>query len=95
MKINIFNKLRKYEKYLFTAYKGDYVRGMTRTEVDELSVIGGELGIVYKHGGCPICLLKFIKKVAKPYFEQKDRLEEKAKEKIKEEIKEEIKDENG
>ena len=77
MKINIYNKLRKYEKYLYTAYKADYIRSLTTKEVDDLIAIGNELGISYNHRGCPVCLLKFIKQVAKPYYEQKDKFDAK------------------
>lgn len=84
MKITIYNKLRKFDRYLFTSYYSDYVRGLTSREVQELSEIGNEVGIPYKHNGCPKCLLNFIKKLAKPYFEQQKKLEEKKKQKQEE-----------
>jgi len=75
MKIGTFNKLGKYESYLTTAYKADYVRGLTSTQINELIEVGNTLGIKYKHNGCPKCVLEFIKKLASPYFEQKDKNE--------------------
>lgn len=81
MKMNLFYKLRKYESYLYTAYKADYIRSLTAPQVKELSEIGGEIGIPYQHNGCPKCVLNFIKKLAKPYFEQKEELDKKKKDK--------------
>ena len=81
MKITIYNKLKKYEHYLYTAHKADYIRGLTSKQVDDLINAGAELDIAYKHNGCPKCLLTFVKKLAKPYFEQKEKLEQKKKDK--------------
>ena len=81
MKITIYNKLRKFDNYLYTAKYGDYIRSLTMPQVNELTGIGKELGIDYKHNGCPKCMLNFLKKLAVPYFEQKEKLEEKKKDK--------------
>lgn len=81
MNIAIYNKLKKYEHYLYTAYKADYIRGLTIKQVEDLIVAGNQLGINYKHNGCPKCLLNFIKKLAKPFFEQQEKLEKKKKDK--------------
>lgn len=81
MKITIYNKLRKYEHYLYTAYKANYIRSLNIKQVDDLISAGAELGISYKHNGCPKCLLDFIKKLAKPYYEQQEKLEQKKKDK--------------
>lgn len=77
MKISTYYKLRKYEKHLTTAYKSNYIYGITSKETEELIEIGKELGIIYKNNHCPKCKLNFLKKLAKPYFEQKTKLEEK------------------
>jgi len=77
MKITAFNKLRKYEDYLTTAIKGNYIRSLTNTQIEELIAIGDEVGIKYKNNHCPKCALDFVKKLATPYFEQKTKLEEK------------------
>lgn len=79
MKITVYNQLKKYEMYLTTAYYSNYMRGISITDVEKLTAIGNELGIAFKYNHCPKCLLEFIKKLAKPYFEQKVKLEEKAK----------------
>lgn len=84
MKITIYNKLRKYENYLYTAHYADYIRGLTAPQVQELSEIGGELGMPYKHNGCPKCMLNFMKRLAIPYFEQQKKLEENKKDKSNE-----------
>ena len=81
MKITIYNKLKKYEGYLQTAKYGNFIRGLNCKQVQELSDIGNEIGIPYKHNGCPKCMLDFIKKLAEPYFKQKDNLEQKRKDK--------------
>lgn len=81
MKITIFNKLRKFEHNLYTADRLNFTRSLTMPQVSELTEIGKELGLEYKHKGCPKCLLNFLKKLAVPYFEQKQKLEDKKKEK--------------
>lgn len=81
MKITIYNKLRKYEQYLHTAQYGNYIRSLTNVQVEELIAIGKELGIEHKNNHCPACTLAFIKKLAVPYFEQKQKLENKKEEK--------------
>lgn len=77
MKITVYNKLKKYESYLTTAYKADYIRGLTNVQLDELIALGAEVGIMFKNNHCPKCTLGFIKRLAVPYFEQKEKLEEK------------------
>lgn len=72
-----YYKLRKYESYLTTATKADYIRALTNTQLEELIIIGEELGIIYKNNHCPKCALQFVKKLAVPYFEQKTKLEKK------------------
>lgn len=72
MRMDIFYNLRKYEKYLTTAHDADYIRALNMKEVKELTEIGAELGIAYKHNNCPKCLLKFVKQLADKYFEQKN-----------------------
>lgn len=81
MKITVYNKLRKYESYLITAHEGNYIRSLTNTQVEELISIGKEIGILYKNNHCPKCALDFVKKLAIPYFEQKEKLELKKQEK--------------
>lgn len=81
MKITVYNKLRKYESYLTTAVKGNYIRSLTNTQVEELIGIGKEIGIEHKNNHCPTCTLAFMKKLAIPYFEQKQKLENKKEEK--------------
>lgn len=72
MRMNIFYNLRKYEKYLITAHDADYIRALTMNDIKELTEIGAELGIIYKHKNCNTCLLKFVKRLADKYFEQKN-----------------------
>lgn len=89
MKMPTYYRLRKYEDYLTTAYKANYIRSLTNKEVDELIDIGNELGIYYKNNHCGKCLLEFIKRLATPYFEQQKKLEVKKCLKDKESTKEE------
>lgn len=91
MKITIFNKLKKYESYLYTAHNGNFIRSLTNSQVEDLIKIGEELGIIYKNNHCPKCALDFVKKLAAPYYEQKKKLEEKKK---SEDKKKENKNEN-
>lgn len=75
MKITTFNKLKKYESYLYTAKYANYTRGLTNAQVEDLIVAGNDINIKYKNSHCPVCLLKFIKQLAEPYFEQKEKME--------------------
>lgn len=74
MKIQTFWKMRKYESYFLTATKANYIRGLMDRQIEELIGYGDEIGIHYKNNHCPSCLLAFIKKLAKPYFEQKQKM---------------------
>ena len=75
MKVTTFNKLRKYEQYLYTAEYASYIRSMTNSQVEDLIGIAAELEIHYKHNHCPKCLLNFVQKLSKPYFAQKTKME--------------------
>ena len=81
MKITTYNKLKKYESYLTTAYEANFIRSLTNAQMDDLISIAKEIGIEHKNNHCPKCALEFIKKLAKPYFEQKKKLELKKQEK--------------
>lgn len=69
MKKDIFNRLQAYDSYLVTAEKGNFIRSLTTSQVEDLITIGAELGIIYKNNHCPKCALEFMQKLAKPYFE--------------------------
>ena len=73
---DIFDGLNKYESYLITASKADYIRSLTNKQMDELISLGDSLGIIYKNNHCPKCALEFVKKLATPYFEEKQKMEE-------------------
>lgn len=73
----IFNGLSKYESYLTTASKANYIRSLTNSQMDELIALGAELGVHHVNNHCPKCALEFIKKLAAPYFEFKQLMEEK------------------
>lgn len=66
--MNTKEKLAKYESYLITAHKADYIRALTNAQVEELIQIGKEIGINYKNNHCPKCALEFVKKLAVYYF---------------------------
>lgn len=77
MKANLYKTLTKYDSYMLTAYKADFIRALTTPQLNELIAAGAELGIYYKDNHCPKCVLEFIKKLAVPYFEHKENLEKK------------------
>lgn len=77
MRIDVYNKLRKYESYLYTAHYANYIRALTNVQVNELIEIAEKLDIHYKNNHCPKCALEFIKKLAAPFFEQKKNMEKK------------------
>ena len=75
MKITTFNKLKKFESYLYTAKYANYVRSLSNVQVAELSDIAAEIDIHYTNNHCGLCILNFVKKVAEKYFEQKEKNE--------------------
>lgn len=81
MKITTFNKLRKYENYLYTAKYANYVRGLTNAQIEDLITAGNDINILFKNNHCPSCILRFIQRLAVPYFEQKEKMENNRKKK--------------
>lgn len=75
MKITTFNKLKKYENYLYTAKYANYIRSLSNVQVEDLIVAGNEIDIPFKNNHCGICILNFVKKLAEKYFEQKEKNE--------------------
>lgn len=75
MKITTYNKLHKYESYLYTAKYANYIRSLTNLQVEDLITAGSEIDIHYKNNHCPACVLNFVKKLAEPYFAQKEKME--------------------
>ena len=75
MKITTFNKLKKYENYLYTAKYADYIRSLSNAQIEDLILAGQDLDIHYQNNHCPICALKFMKRLADKYFEQKQKNE--------------------
>ena len=73
--------MRKYEKYLYTAKYADYIRSLTTTQVDDLVTVGEELKVGLSNKHCGTCILKFMKLLAEPYFEQKEKMENNRKKK--------------
>ena len=82
MNIVTFNKLKKYENFLYTAEYADFIRTMTVKELDGLVKIAeADLDIHFKPNHCPKCTLNFVQKVAKLWYEQKEKNENNAKKK--------------
>ena len=80
MKDSVFTTLAKYDSYFYTATSADFIRGLTKNEIGELISAAKEVGILYTHNGCPKCCLDFIKKLAVPYFKEKEERAKKVKE---------------
>lgn len=87
MQDSVFATLSKYDSYFYTATSADFIRGLTKNEIKELTDAAKEVGILYTHNGCPKCCLDFIKKLAVPYYKEKERRAIEAA-KVKEEQKE-------
>ncbi len=75
MKITTFNKLKKYETYLYTAKYGNYIRSLTSVQLEDLILAGSDIDIHYKNNHCPACILNFVKRLAEAYFAQKEKNE--------------------
>lgn len=74
MKSETFNTLKRYESYMITAHDGDYIRGLSNREIEELIVAGKDLGIIYENNHCPMCLLNFVKKLSNHFYAERERL---------------------
>lgn len=85
MKDSVFTTLAKYDSYFYTATSADFIRGLTKNEIKELTNAAKEVGILYTHNGCPKCCLDFIKKLAVPYYKEKEEREKKVKEELEKE----------
>lgn len=77
MKVQQYWKLKNYEEILKTALYCDYFRNLTQKTRNELDEIYFD---VFKekssfNAGCGGCQLKSLKKLAKPYFEMKEKME--------------------
>ena len=48
MKITTFNKLKKYEKYLYTAKYAQYTRGLTNAQIEDLIKAGEDRKLAFK-----------------------------------------------
>ena len=81
MKITTFNKLKKYESYLYTAKNANFVRGLTNAQIEDLITAGEDIDIHFKNNHCPTCILKFIQRLAELYFAQKEKMENNRKQK--------------
>lgn len=62
--------LKKYENHLITAYKSDYIRGLSQSAAIELSDIYVELGFTKPNTSCGACKLKLCKDLGRIYFAQ-------------------------
>lgn len=75
MKLTTYQKLRKYESYLYTAKYANFARGLTNKQIEDLITAGNDINIIYKNNHCPDCILRFLKRLAEPYFEFKTKME--------------------
>lgn len=75
MKLTTYQKLRKYESWLTTAHRGNYIRSLTNSQMDELITLATEVNIIHVNNHCPKCALEFMKKLAIPYFEFQTKME--------------------
>jgi len=81
MKLGTYQKLRKYEAWLTTAHKADFIRSLSNSQMEDLIAIAKEEGIHHTNNHCPKCALEFMKKLARPYFEFQEKMENNKKKK--------------
>lgn len=82
MTIKQYSKLKPYEDNLYTALYCDYFRNLTQKAKDVIDEVFKE---VFNEPsninvGCGNCQLRTLKKIAKPYFQMKEKLQKKDKE---------------
>lgn len=73
-----FETLQKYEGQLYNALNLNYARVGEPNMIDDLNRISKEVSNIEIIGGCSHCLMNHLKRLAKPYFEQKKTMEKAA-----------------
>lgn len=69
-----YNKLKKFEKHLNTAYNGNYIRDITIVEVKELFEIYNEIyNKNEKNITCNNCRIRIIKMLGSLYYENREK----------------------
>ena len=78
-----YTRLQKYEEQFRTAVIGNYVRKMYKQTLEELDAVYQELFNEKSKllNGCGKCITNDTKRIAKEYFNYKEKLENKQKEK--------------
>lgn len=82
-----FETLQKYEGQLYNALNLNYARVGEPNMIADLNRVSKEVSNIEIIGGCSHCLMNHLKRLAKPYFEQKKLMEEEAKKEVKKENK--------
>ncbi len=82
-----FETLAKYEGTLYNALHLNYARVGNGEMIADLDRVSKEVSNITVVGGCSHCLMNHLKRLAKPYFEQKKLMEEEAKKEVKKENK--------
>lgn len=65
--------LKKYESYLQTAYKSDYIRCLCQKDAIELASVYQELGFQHPNLSCGNCKLNMCRNLGKIYFNQDEK----------------------
>jgi hypothetical protein len=73
-----FETLQKYEGQLYNALNLNYARVGEPNMIADLNRISKEVSNIEIIGGCSHCLMNHLKRLAKPYFEQKKTMEKAA-----------------
>lgn len=62
--------LKQFEHYLLTAYKANYIRAISTSQLAKIQVIGSELGLApITNINCNQCVYDYVKKLSTLYFE--------------------------
>lgn len=73
-----FETLQKYEGQLYNALNLNYARVGEPNMIADLNRVSKEVSNIEIIGGCSHCLMNHLKRLAKPYFEQKKTMEKAA-----------------
>lgn len=69
-----YNRLKKFEKHLNTAYHGNYIRDITIIEVKELFEIYNEIyNKNEKNISCNNCRIRIIKMLGSLYYDNREK----------------------
>lgn len=68
MNEELYIRMKVYKHYFYTAFYADYIRGVTKNQLEDLVMFGNELGVKLINKNCNVCIFNLVHKLAEIYF---------------------------